>query len=480
MKANGRSLSPTTLVMLFALFQLVVLTAVPTIFSSSPPLDAVESWGWAPHWLLGTYKHPPMPAWLLQAAHSVLPGYIFVSYLLSQIAVALTYVAVFAVGREMTDERTAAAGALLSAGSLYFTFLTFEFNHNVLQMPFWALTILTFVRLRRQPAATVNWIILGLLVGCGMYVKYSVAVLAIVLALAGLFLPGIRRQLAGYRPWLAIAIALLIFLPHVVWLWQNDFQPFAYAASRAGGRTGRLQPLRSTLAQIGDHTPILLLLAGVGLAAIRRTLAQQATEPEALRLLRIVTFAPFVLVVVGATLSGTALRDMWGMPFFTTFGLWLVLEFKCAVDRPTLVRLLAGAVVLVTITAIAFVGEAIWSRQHKPGRSFWPMQELADKAGAIWQSETTTPLAIVGGNYWYGGLVSIGRPERPDVVADDELAHSPWVTPEDIAGKGMLYLTLAPNEPPASLCANHGPAHEIILSNAAIPPISAFVCRPTR
>ena len=42
-----------------------------------------------------------------------------------------------------------------------------------------------------------------------------------------------RKSLATAGPWLAAAIALIVALPHLVWLVQNDFLPFAYVSARA-------------------------------------------------------------------------------------------------------------------------------------------------------------------------------------------------------------------------------------------------------
>ena len=56
------SLTPGQLVGVLASFQIIVLVALPYAFSSAPPIDVVEGFVWAPHWLIGTYKHPPLPS----------------------------------------------------------------------------------------------------------------------------------------------------------------------------------------------------------------------------------------------------------------------------------------------------------------------------------------------------------------------------------------------------------------------------------
>lgn len=187
----------------FVAVQFVALTLLPTLGSLSPPLDVVEGWIWAPHWLLGTYKHPPMPAWTMQALHWVVPSPIAGPYILSQLAIALTYLFVFLTGCLVLDRRRASVGVLLLAGSFYFTIPTIEYNHNVLQMPFWAAIIFTTARLRSRPTAWSLWLLLGALAGLGLYVKYALAILLVVVVLYSLFDKTLRAQYLNLRPYAA-------------------------------------------------------------------------------------------------------------------------------------------------------------------------------------------------------------------------------------------------------------------------------------
>lgn len=468
---------PVTVLALFILFQMIVLTAVPTVLSSAPPIDVVEGWTWAPHWLIGTYKHPPGPAWSIETMHFLVPGYFLGPYLLSQISVALTYVFIYLTGRLFMDEPRALAGSLFLAGSLYFTYLSTEFNHNVLQLPFWSAIIFTFAHIVRRPERTSSWLILGALVGAGMYAKYSVCIIGLVCAFAGLFFPKVRTQFATPRPYLAVVLAVLIFLPHVLWLVENDFPPFKYVADRTRIHGSRLEPLAFVAAQILNNGPILALLLCVGRPSFTRAERIDA-EPDAKAFLRIFALGPLAFLVICALLGNKQLITMWGLPMFTPVGLWLVAEIGRGWSAEMLKRLCAGGVAMVVLAAVLFAGEDVWSKFHKPKREMWPMEELATKANDAWASEVNGPLEITGGNLWLAGLVSLGLPQKPDVAVGDSLDKSPWVTPEDISRKGMLYLTDVAGAKPPSYCASRQPAHEIRLENKHISPIYATVCHP--
>lgn len=468
---------PTNILWLLMTLQIFLLTIVPTVFSSAPPLDVVEGWTWAPHWLIGTYKHPPGPAWSIEIMHYLIPGYLLGPYLLSQIAVALTYLFVYLTGCVFMSRWRALAGTLLLTGSLYFNYFSTQFNHNVLQLPFWSAIILVFAHITKRPGKTSLWIMLGVLVGAGMYAKYSVGVIATTAAIAGFVFSDVRAQLKTPRPYIAVAIAGLIFLPHVLWLFQTDFLTFKYVSDRTSGRRFAEEPLIFLLTQFLNQMPMLLLLSCVGFSAFRRP--RDGNTPSAAKLfLRLFTFTPLAMLVIGALATGKGLVTMWGLPMFTTVGLWLVAEIGGDWSETMIKRLTAGAVVCVSLTAAVFIGEAVWSKSHKPQRTSWPMQELADKVNAVWKTEVATPLQITGGTIWLAGLVSLGLPQRPDVAVDRDLRLSPWVTASDVATKGMLYMSDIKDDQLPPYCIAHGASHEIQLSNRHIPPLYATACYP--
>lgn len=51
-----------------------VWTLLPTLTQPSAPLDAVEMLFFGREWQWGYFKHPPLPAWLAEAAFRVCGG----------------------------------------------------------------------------------------------------------------------------------------------------------------------------------------------------------------------------------------------------------------------------------------------------------------------------------------------------------------------------------------------------------------------
>ena len=67
-----------------------------------------------------------------------------------------------------------------------------------------------------------------------------------------------RRALATPGPWLALIVALIIVAPHVVWLFQTDFLPLAYAEHRAADVRGWYDHILHPAVFIGSQIFFLL------------------------------------------------------------------------------------------------------------------------------------------------------------------------------------------------------------------------------
>ena len=441
---------------LLCLFQVAFWSVLPAMTSRAPTLDAVEMLAWGEHWQLGYYKHPPLPAWIAEIARSITGEPILGPMVASQLLVALTFVFVFLLGKRLLGARDALIGTALSTGVYYFSWPTPELNHNVVQMPIWAACFWLFAVIRDNPRRVIAWLGLGLAAGIGIYAKYSVVVLYAVLGVWILAEPRLRRALLTPAPWAGVALAVLIALPHLVWLVQTDFMPIAYAEARSvRAADSPWRPVGFLLAQLADHGPMLVPLAFAFVPLLRRhrepELPQEPASSRAVRFLAVATLAPVLVTAAGAALTGAGLKDMWGAPMFTTSGLLVAALLSRHLTDGVARRLLAGCAVLLIVLPVAFAAQVpvALALGKVPPRNGAPMPTIAGAVTAAWRAATNRPLRYVGGNTWLAGLVAAGSADRPSMVADRDLAYSPWVTREDIARDGLLVVSFA-KDPPAT------------------------------
>ncbi|MGA8089040.1 MAG: glycosyltransferase family 39 protein [Terracidiphilus sp.] len=83
-----------------------------------------------------------------------------------------------------------------------------------------------------------NWIYLGLSLGIGLEVKYTIAGLVAAIGIAILLTRALRSDLRTPYPWIAAGIALLICAPNLAWQVANGFPSLLYIVNHQGSGGG--------------------------------------------------------------------------------------------------------------------------------------------------------------------------------------------------------------------------------------------------
>jgi len=96
---------------------------------------------------------------------------------------------------------------------------------------YWFLCLLT----DRQPR---YWIYLGITLGIGLEVKFTIVGLILGLAVAVLLTPSLRMELRTKYPWIAAGIALLIWAPNLAWQVVEGFPTLIYLTNHSGSGGG--------------------------------------------------------------------------------------------------------------------------------------------------------------------------------------------------------------------------------------------------
>lgn len=434
------TLSPARLFWAFISIHLLLWTAIPVFVSPNAPLDVIEGFVWGNEWVLGTHKHPPMQAWWLEILAFIMGRSAWTYFLASQIAVVTAFWAIWRLGRRIMTEQAALAGALLLEGIVYYNFTSPEFNPNVLQLPFWALIGLSFHRAVKENHWA-DWALLGLWSAGGLYTKYSflliLAVLTVLLALH----PEGRRRFLGKGPYIALGGAFILFLPHLVWLFQNDFIPITYMESRMhdlnSGSEFFARPFRFFVSQVLVLAPLFFLFALLAGKKIFALLERQKSFDQAF--LDALVFGPFLcLLAIG--LAGLKLHDMWATPIWGFVGLWAMNHLQVPPAAANFRRFAYGFAALFILALSAYAGAAIFYPYltHNVQRAHFPGKSLARQVNAIWLEHYQTPLRYVIGDTWLGGNVSYYSPQRPHVLIRGDYKISPWINPSDLKLSGAV------------------------------------------
>lgn len=425
-------------------------TLAPTLSYSSPPLDVVEMYAWGREGVVATFKHPNGPGLLLEGLRRLTGQVGWPAYLLSQICIGVTFWAAFTLGRELMDARRALAGALLLTGIYFFSWVSPEFNHNVLQMPLWALTIL-FLWRGTTRGLWLDWALLGLFAGLGLWAKYSHLVVLTACAIWLLWDSEARRRLLTPGPWLALLVFAGVAAPQALWLTQNEFLPFEYAARR-GSDGGPLPTLEFLLTQALNHLPLALLLVCAGFFGKHAQDAPAPPDTRAMRFLWLMGLGPLVLTALAGVI-GMGLRASWGAPMFSISGLIVVALLSARFDAARLKRLVIGAGVLIVVVSGLYLAHARFGAQftNDPLRGNAPEAAITSAFEREWRDETGAPLRVVAGDIWTAGLVGLSATQPPSVLINGDFSISPWLSPERATAEGVLVVWQDGQPPSAEL-----------------------------
>jgi hypothetical protein len=125
---------------------------------------------------------------------------------------------------------TAIAAPYLLGTNWVFQTVTFDLVTWMVAL-YWFLCLVTYRRPR-------YWIYLGITLGIGLEVKYTIIGLIAGIGIATLLTPSLRMLLRTRYPWIAAAIALLIWAPNLAWQVVEGFPSLAYITNHQGSSGG--------------------------------------------------------------------------------------------------------------------------------------------------------------------------------------------------------------------------------------------------
>src|SRR5712692_5895452 len=340
----------------FALLHAAVWTALPSLLYANLPLDLIEALTYGREWQLGYDKLPPLPWWLVEIVYRLF-GADTAYYAASEVVIIATFALVFATARPLVGDAGALVAVLIIDGLHYFNYTAPKFNHDVIQLPLWALAGLAF-RSGLRHGRIADWLLLGLALGLALWAKYFVVMLAAPLGIFLLVDRAARRALATPGPWVALAAALVVMAPHLVWLVKNDFLPFAYASARAAPSRGVIDhvthPAVFAISQAVFLIPALLIAATLVWPRPRAPVAGAADAFDR-RIIALLAFGPAATTMALSAVSGRGTIAMWGYPLWLFLGLWIVLHASAALDPARLARIMASWGIVLAIFAIVFI-----------------------------------------------------------------------------------------------------------------------------
>lgn len=176
----------------------------------------------ARHLAWGFVAYPPLDPFLARVGLSIfglsLAGLRLFSVIAQVLAIFVTGLMAFEFGGGRMAQIAAALSVALAPLAL---FEGTEFQYTTYDYLWWVLIAYFVIRLLKTDDAR-WWLAIGAAAGLGLLTKYAIA-FYIAGILAGLLLTPARRFLASVWFWAGAGLALLMFLPNLIWQVRHDF-----------------------------------------------------------------------------------------------------------------------------------------------------------------------------------------------------------------------------------------------------------------
>ena len=412
MTANSRNIN--NIFYIFVTAHLLFWTLVPSLTNYNLPLDIIEALAWGSNLDWGFNKHPPMSAFFPEIFFQIFGAQDWVYYLLSQIFVIISFYFVFKLSKEILNNNFLSLISVLLIESIYFyNFTTPEFNVNICQLPFWSLTAYYSWKIYSgRNIKFTDCFLVGLFAALGFLSKYLFIYLLVSIDFLFLYLIFIKKERKfDFKYLITLEVFLIVLVPHLIWLNNNDFITITYGLARTGLEQSSIIdhikfPVIFILKQIGILIPFLFLI----FLLVKKIKFKFNIKDKKLLFLLAINILPIILMFLTSLITGSKIRTMWMTPFYLFFGTFFVYLFQKQINTKKLKSFIYGFIFLFFLSPVLYAYISI-SQDDK--RTDYPGKGIALKTQYAWDKQFSSTINVVYGNEWNAGNLSYHLKSRP-------------------------------------------------------------------
>lgn len=418
---------------------------------------------------LSHFDHPPMVGWIIQLFTLNLTfeseGWI---RLAAVTAGTLGTLLAFLLGKKIGDAQTGWYTALLYTASIYSFIIAGTFiMPDSPQVLFWMLSLLLLMHtadalndLRNNDTAnqsrikfTYRMLLTGLAAGLALLSKYTSGIV-----LFGAFLYFIKNP-AWFKRWqvyAALVLALICFLPVVIWNVDNNFISFTFHGDRVEVAQNPIRMDyfgRELGGQFAYNNPVVFVLVVIGLIAIFRKKLRLKNDYA---WLLIFTALPPIVLFLGISLFRATLPHWTGPAYITLLpvaALWISQHTSGGKTEKALpVPVTAALGLLVTLLAVAllqiftgvFVNKPVEKMTGKSKGAYdvtldlYGWEQLGNKFSALYQNDIRSGImdtsAVILSHRWFPAAnldYYVARPNNIKLITEGPLIKThkyDWIT----------------------------------------------------
>ena len=195
--------------------------------------------------------------------------------------------------------------------------------------------------------------------------------------------------------YIAFAIFILILIPHIIWLTNNDYITITYGLARTGFEQSNILdhislPLTFIVKQIGTIVPFLILI----MFLVKKIKFRLNFKDKKLVFLIAINLVPIILMFFTSLITGSKIRTMWMTPFYIFFGVMFVYILQSQINIKKLKSFFIAFMIIFLISPITY---AYISVTKDDKRTDYPGKQIAEKVQQKWNEEFNIPINVVLG-----------------------------------------------------------------------------------
>ncbi len=402
-------------VKIYLFIHLVVWTTIPSFTNYNLPLDTIEALAWGSNLDWGFNKHPPLSAFAVEFFYQIFGSNDWAYYFLSQIFVVTAFFIVFKFSRDIFEKPILSLISVFILEGIYFyNFTTPEFNVNVCQLPFWALSVF-YCWKGFKNNKTSDWILFGLFAAFGVLSKYLFIYLLISIDLFFIYM-FIKKKI-NLKCLVSLVPFIIVLAPHLVWLVQNDYITILYGLHRTGvGDQIFLSHFTHPLIFLGKQIGVLIPFFIMFLFIVSKLRTKLNFKDTKLIFIFTITIVPFILIFLTSMIMGVKIRTMWMTPFYLFFGSLIVYIFQSQINLKKIKNFINVFLILFILSPVTY---AYISITQVDKRTDYNGKEIALNIQKIWDKKYKSEITYVKGDEWHAGNLSYHLKSRPKWLSID-------------------------------------------------------------
>jgi len=409
----------------FIVIHLILWTLVPSLTNNNLPLDTIEALAWSSNLDWGFNKHPPGSAFFLEIVYHIFGAQDWAYYLLSQIFVVTAFIIVFKFAEKIFKNITLSLISVLLLESIYFyNFTTPEFNVNICQLPFWALCVYYSWKIfDRKNVSFKDCFWLGVFAAIGFLSKYLFIYLLLAIDLLFFYVIFIKKyKKFNFKYLISLEIFVVLLVPHLIWLANNDYATISYGLTRAGlENSSLLDHILYPVIFLGKQVGILILFFIMSFFLVKKFTFKISLKDKNLLFLIFINLIPIGLMFLTSMITGSKIRTMWMTPFYLFFGVLIVYIFQAQIKFKKLNNFIVVFIILFVFSPFAY---AYISITETGKRTDYSGKQIAIKTQYAWDQNHKEPINVVLGDEWLAGNLSYHLKSRPaweGLITSDKL-----------------------------------------------------------